>query len=459
MSGGKGGSVPKIPSYSENVNQRNPITWYKARSSSLASISGTSGYDPGIIWAIIAGVSPSTLEISNSDGTYPSNVQTWWSMKRPVQATPDNLQKTYLEVFDPATRFQMTYGNTLAPKGHYIFDAFKIDRSSESDVPGLEVEHTRGQRPRAVAFYAGRVFYAGVRASKWGSRIYFSQVLERPDDQVGSCHQNQDPTSEDVPDLLPTDGGVIVIPELGDIVKLFAFATGLFVFAQNGVWQISGPDGGGFKANDYSVSRISKSGAFGPHSFVETEQGLLWWNRNGIWALAPDQTGLNMTVTSLTDRTIKEFMEGIPDESKKYAKGAYNHQTKIVQWIYRAEAPTTISEQYGYNRILNLDTRSGAFYPWRPISSTYESSFELSGIISVVGDAAVEAMKTVMVEDKTVVIYDIDEVAVVEDMVYANTFQVMSGDNDSALTVMSPSISYVSIQERFKYLMVIKEIV
>ena len=456
MTGGKGGSAPKIPSHSENVGQRNPIVWYKARSSSLANIADL---DPGIIWAAVIGVEPSTLGIQNSDGTYPSNVQTWWSMKRPVQATQDNLSKNYIEVFDPATRFQITYGNTLAPKGHYIFNAFNIDRSAESDVSGLEVENARGQRPRAIAFYAGRVFYAGVRASKWGSRVYFSQVLERPDDQVGMCYQNQDPTSEDVPDLLPTDGGVIVIPELGDVVKLYAFATGLFVFAQNGVWQISGPDGGGFKANDYSVSRISKSGALGPHSFVETEQGLLWWSRTGIWALAPDQTGLNITVTNLTDSTIKEFMEGIPEESKKYAKGAYNHQTKIVQWIYRRTSPGSGDQQYRYNRILNLDTRTGAFYPWNPIATSHNNNFQMSGIISVVGDAAVEEMKTVMVGNDVVVVYDVDQVYSDELEVYSDGLIVASGLLEGALTVVSPEISYQTVAERFKYLIIIEEII
>lgn len=424
MSLGKGSGGSSITSITENTGQRNPITWY-----------------------------------FSEVGTYPSNVQTWWAMKRPVQATPDNLQKNYLEVFDPEMKDQITFGNTLAPKGHYLFNAFKIDRSTESGVTGLEVETTEGQRPRAVAFYAGRVFYAGTRASKWSSRVYFSQVLERPDTQVGSCHQNQDPTSEDVPDLLPTDGGVIVIPELGDVIRMYSFGNSLFIFARNGVWQITGPDGAGFKANDYSVSKLSKAGALGPGSFVETEAGLLWWNRNGIWALAPDQSGLQMQVQSLSDNTIKSFMEDIPDESKKYAKGAYNHQTKIVQWIYRATAPADITEQYGYNRILNLDTRTGAFYPWQPISDTYDASLELSGIISVVGDAAVETMNEVWADGEKVVVYDLEFVEANALDVYADGEQVVTADPASEIDVMSPITTFTAIEERFKYLMLVKAII
>jgi hypothetical protein len=424
MSFGKGGGGSSIESKTENTGQRNPITWYKSKT-----------------------------------GLYPSNVQTWWAMKRPVQATPDNLQKNYLEAFDPAMKDQITFGNTLAPKGHYIFDAFKIDRSTVSDVSGLESETTYGQRPRAIAFFAGRVFYAGVRAAKWGSRIYFSQVLERPEDQAGRAHQNQDPTSEDVPDLLPTDGGVIVIPEIGEVIKLVQFGTGLFAFASNGVWQIAGSDGAGFRANDYAVSRLSRAGALGPHSFVETEQGLLWWNRNGIWALAPDSTGLQYTVSSLTDNTIKEFMDSIPDESKKYVKGAYNHQTKIVQWLYRETAPADIIEAYGYNRILCLDTRTGAFYPWRPISETYDASLELSGIISIVGDAIVETQEEVWADGDQVVIYDIDEVYADGDPVEANGELVTSSLSDTELAVISSKLTSTAIEEKFKYLMFVKEII
>lgn len=425
MSFGKGGGGSKIPSKEEHTGQKNPITWYKSKV-----------------------------------GKYPSNVQTWWSMKRPVQATPDNLQKSYLEVFDPKLRNQITYGNTLAPKGHYIYDAFKVDRSAVSGVEGLESESSDGARPRATAFYAGRVFYAGTRASKWGSRIYFSQILERPT-QVGECYQMQDPTSEDVPDLLPSDGGVIVIPDIAEVIKLYAYGDGLFAFATNGVWKISGPDGGGFKANDYSVSKMSTAAALGPYSFVETEQGLLWWNRSGIWVIAPDQTGLSVQVTSLTDSTIKEFFDDIPDESKKYAKGAYNNQSKIVQWIYRSTAPTDIEEKFGYNRILNLDTRTGAFYPWKPIADDRDSALELSGIIALAGDATVQTNMEVWADGEQVVIYNIVDVFADGDQVFADGEDVVAGDTDSGdeIEVLAPLVTRTSVENRFKYLVFIKEII
>lgn len=422
MSFGKGGGGTKIESKEENTGQRNPITWY-----------------------------------FQEVGAYPSNVQTWWAMKRPVQATPDNLQKTYLEVFDPEMKDQITFGNTLAPKGHYLFDAFDIDRSAESGVGGLEKETSSGARPKAIAFYAGRVFYAGTRSTKWGSRVYFSQILERPA-QVSDCHQQQDPTSEDVPDLLPSDGGVIVIPELGDVVKLFPYGDALWVFATNGVWRIGGSDGSGFKANDYAVSKLTSTPGFGSHSFVETESGLLWWSRSGIWAIAPDQTGLNMQVVSLTDNSIKDFYDDIPDESKKYAKGAFNKQSKIVQWIYRSTAPTDITTKYSYDRILNLDTRTGAFYPWRPIDTSRLDTIALSGIIAVDGEAVNATEEDVYVGTDNVIVAELTDVYVDLDLVQDTALNsVQAYGVDVGTQVVTNVYARTSLENKFKYIVILKD--
>jgi len=54
----------------------------------------------------------------------------------------------------------------------------------------------------------------------WSENIYFSQIVETTD-QFGRCYQTNDPTSEDLFDLLPTDGGVIQIQGSGSVYKLF----------------------------------------------------------------------------------------------------------------------------------------------------------------------------------------------------------------------------------------------
>ena len=231
-------------------------------------------------------------------GKYPSNGQIWWAYRRPLEVGTDSPPKTYIEVFDPSLRFQITLGNSPAPKGHYVLDAFHQDRSGRSGVAGIDVKSSRSARPSACAFLAGRVFYAGVNVAGWNTKIYFTQVLERPE-QVQECYQTLDPTNEDVRDLLPTDGGVIVVPEVSEVYHLQTMGHQLYVFGRNGVWQIGGSEGIGFRANDYSVQKISGTPAISNLSFVDVEGSPVWWNRSGIYTVRSDQLG-NSQVVSLT---------------------------------------------------------------------------------------------------------------------------------------------------------------
>lgn len=345
-------------------------------------------------------------------GFYPSNALSWWVFKRPVALSNEDAPRGYLEVFDTDIRYQLTMGNTPAPKGHYILEAFNQDRAEVSGIAGIPLVTTGDEKPSVIAFFAGRVFYAGVHFVKFGTNVYFSQIVERIG-QVGECFQTQDPTDEDVPDLLPSDGGVIVIPELGEVVRLFPKGDSLFVFAVNGVWQITGSEGVGFKANDFSVAKITNTPALSALSFVDVDGNPVWWNRSGIWTLASGKDAVSTPqVTSLTDTTIKRFYDDIPDESKKWAKGAYNHQRKVIQWVYKNEAPVDETERFKYDRILNLNIMSGAFYPWSvPHHVTDDNDVvDLRGVFSVEGDATVEIDENVTVNGAQVTVNAADVV-------------------------------------------------
>lgn len=332
-------------------------------------------------------------------GAYPANSQSWWEYKRPVALGGTSHPRSFAEVFDTDMRNQMTEGNTPAPKAHYLLDAFKLDRTAVSGISGIDTVSSGGARPTAVAFYAGRVWYAGVKSARFSTNIYFSQILERRD-QVGKCYQGSDPTDEDIPDLVPSDGGVIVIPEVAEVIALFTKGSNLFVFATNGVWTISGSESLGFRANDYSVSKLSDTPALSKLSLVSVDGNPVWWNRSGIWAIGPSQNGLGFQIQSLTDQTIKKFIDAIPDESKKFVKGAYNHQTKIIQWVYRSTAPADLVESYEYDRILCLNTITGAFYPWR-IGGSLED-IAVRGIFAVEGEAVQLTPEDVVVDGEAV---------------------------------------------------------
>lgn len=313
-------------------------------------------------------------EITTWDGArtdFPSNSDIWWQYKDAS------------EVFTPSLADKIYLGNTPAPKGHYILNAYNQDRSTASGIAGFTPVTTGHQRCSTSAFFAGRVFYSGLDYIGNTSKVFFSQIIESPS-QFGLCYQSSDPTSEELFDLLPSDGGVIDIAGAGTVLKLFPLQDALIVFATNGVWSITGSQGLGFTANDYSVNNLSSVTAISASSFVNVGGYPLWWNASGIYGISPEQTSGAPTVNSLTDATIKSFFDTIPLNSKKQARGFYNLQSKVVQWMFRSTEASTIEQTYEFDGILNLSTLTGAFYPW----VLSDSSVRLNAMVVVNGSGA-----------------------------------------------------------------------
>jgi len=295
------------------------------------------------------GTNPITTYFT-SQSKYPPNSKQWWTGKN---STND---------FDPLTLTKFMVGNTLSPKGHLVLKAFFKDRSIESGIPGLETESVTG-RPSATSFFAGRVWWAGVSGSKFNGNIYFNQILEGTTN-IGRCYQINDPTSEDLNSLLSSDGGIIVIPEIGSVLKLFAMQDALVILADNGVWSISGPDGV-FKATDFTVSKISSIGVDSAESVVDVEGTPVWWGKTGINTVIQNEVTFKFGVTNISKDTIQGFYDDIPALSKVDAKGIYDQATKKIFWLYRSIANIDNLDRYRFDKILVLDTRLGAFYPWK----------------------------------------------------------------------------------------------
>jgi hypothetical protein len=291
---------------------------------------------------------------------FPSNADVWWLYKLADVEGGD----AGIEEFSVSKVDTIAVGNTPAPKGHYVLDAFREDRATASGIVGPSVITSSYYRPTCNAFSSGRVLYSGVSYQGYSNKIWFSRVIENTGN-FGQCYQDNDPTSENISDLLPTDGGVIVIPEAGAILKLVPIQGYILVFASNGIWAISGREGVGFAANDYAVRRISSVPALSGSSFVINKNGLpLWWNVDGIYSVVIDQVSSTIDVTTLTEKTIKTFFDDIPAQSKAYAKGAFNPLDNVIQWIYRSTTTTDQDELYEYDMVLTLNVLTGAFYPW-----------------------------------------------------------------------------------------------
>lgn len=310
---------------------------------------------------------------------FPSNADIWWGfLQSDGQYDPRPGETTYVP------------GNAPAPKGHFLLNPFYQDRSAVSGIGSFEVVTSGVYRPSTIAFFAGRVWYSGVSGQRYSNKIYFSQIVEG-ERQFGTCFQTNDPTSEERFDLLPTDGGVISIQDAGTIVKLWPIENSLLVFATNGVWGITGSEGIGFRANDYSVRKLSSIPALTATSFVDITGFPAWWNSEGIYIAASDSVTGSIQINPLTDNTIRTFYEDIPANNKRLARGYFNTRTRVVHWIYRTSDYSDLTQAYEFDGVLNLNMLSSAFYPWTVDSSPVS----INGIVVVEGTGSTTQLETV----------------------------------------------------------------
>lgn len=300
--------------------------------------------------------------------TMPSNADVSWYFKDADDAFD----------FSTAVINSVLIGNTPAAKGHFVLNLYDQDREVASGVSGATGFSTGFQRCATCTFFAGRLFYSGLSVEDYNSRIFFSQIIENPD-QYGKCYQANDPTAENLFDLLPPDGGVIKILDAGRIIKLVPVFGQLIVFASNGIWAISGSEGLGFSAVDYTISKVSSTRVVSHSSFVDVDGMPVWWAADGIYTLEFQAAAATPTVKSLTDQTIKNFYDDISFDNKIQAKGVFNPVNRIVQWVYRSDFANTLVKKYNYDRILNLNTLTGAFYPW----SIDTSDTTLNGVVVI----------------------------------------------------------------------------
>lgn len=284
--------------------------------------------------------------------TMPSNADVPWSF-RDTSNNPDFTNTSLARVYS---------GNTPAPNGHYVLNLALQDRNSL--ITGAVNTSTGFQRPSVCAFFAGRVFYAGINWTGFNSNIYFTQTLENTK-QYGYCYQVNDPSAQELFDILPTDGGVISIPEAGTIYKMQTIPGGLCIFAANGVWYLTGSTGLGFTATDYALLKVGDISTISDTSFVNVNGYPAWWNSEGIYIIeAPQNNGVLPGIKSLTYTTFKSFYDSIPVSSKRFARGFFDKTDGQVRWIYRSDSTTNLDATYEYDRVLNFNFRTNAFYPW-----------------------------------------------------------------------------------------------
>lgn len=278
-----------------------------------------------------------------------------------------------------------------AAVGHYIIDLLDRGQSREAEydrgcnpTTGLYTNSNPGSSPEYITFrtptvslpvdrtqggikvvseFAGRVFYGGFSSAVTGgdsqspnlaSYVFYSQQVQH-ESQIAYCYQEGDPTGTAEPDVLDTDGGFIRLSGAYNIQAMVNVGKGLMVFAENGVWFISGSDNGTFNANNQSVTKVTEHGTLSSSSVVLVDGTVMYWSDDAIYHIKQTQVGDYLSEEVSVN--IRTLYQTIPDDSKLVVQGIFDSYSKTVRWLYNNtfnNLPTTE---------LVFDIVLGAFYP------------------------------------------------------------------------------------------------
>ena len=287
-------------------------------------------------------------------------------------------------------------GNTPAPKGHFILESFNKLYDVVADCGGIGSEIT-SNRPEAVAFHQGRVFFTSPVVQNRGNGIYFSQQL-LTNDRASKCYQEADPTAAEINDLIATDGGFVPTPGVGQIISMEEFANGIIILASNGVWYLSGSElGSGFSATSLRLDKVHSSGALSASTVVQAEGQLFYWGTEGIMGVSVDEAG-TAVATSITKNSIQTFYVNISSTARKAAASVYIPEQRKIYWSYRDTAKDDTNTVRNANKMLILDLDIKGFYKYTIGEDSANNFPEVMGL-SLVGSIAAGVQTTLVVTD------------------------------------------------------------
>ena len=244
-------------------------------------------------------------------------------------------------------------GKIHAPRGHFIIDALdrkgsRLERWKElvakegysvAESEDLPEDSTQGGASTVVE-YAGRMWFSGFEEKggagaaerlRLESYTMYSQ-LSNSEGAAYRCYQQGDPTSRDESDVLATDGGVLPLDGAYNIKKMKVLGNYLVVFADNGVWAVSGSDGNLFSPTSQRVNKISDKGCVSAQSVVAVDTTIFYWALDGIYSIGLSEEG-GFSSNSLTSTTIQKVFDKIEDAEKRVASGKYAPFEERVTWL------------------------------------------------------------------------------------------------------------------------------
>lgn len=235
------------------------------------------------------------------------------------------------------------------------------------NIYGIDDEALAKPRFSTGCFASGRLWLSGIDAKP--NTILFSQTI-RDDRHYGRMYQEADPLNRDDNEIVDTDGGTITLAGAEQILSIAAFKAGVIVFANNGVWYVFGSNNS-FKANDFSVVKISGNGIVGEQAWCIAEELLIYFGENDVYAISPKAADdLGTPATKSIGTKIISFYNTIPLYEKASGKAVYNTSTKRISFTcnFQNQAWSVQRNVYKQNcqtrDILIFDLRLQAWYKY-----------------------------------------------------------------------------------------------
>ena len=207
-----------------------------------------------------------------------------------------------------------------------------------------------------VAYMAGKYFYLT------GDTVLFSQTVTEGNKGFDKCYQDADPTSEEISDVVDTDGGYVKFQTMGDGMALKTFNRGVLVFGRDVVYGLISPADGRFTATEYDTVELSRAGLIGAQSVVSVANYVYYWSPLGIFRIGVNQqTGTTMVAENISQLTIQSFYNNIPTVSKEFCRSSFDYANNRIYWFY----PTDLNDLTKLNSVLVYDLNYNAFYSFK----------------------------------------------------------------------------------------------
>ena len=253
-----------------------------------------------------------------------------------------------------ANNFDITFSSF----GPYVWDSVEQTGQVDGDVSlpksdGVQLD----VGPTSVAYHAGRAWFAGIQDKEWADTVFFSQIALKPA-SFGICSQEQDPTHPVFNQLLDSDGGAIVVPNLGTVQHMLPLKDNLIIFSDQGVWEIGGGQRGVFVAAGYSVRKITEAECSSSRSPLVVGDRAVYTGPRGIHIIGPNQfTGI-LEENSLSEDLVQTLWNDIPAAYQKTVQTVFDSALQRIYFLYG----DTGDNANHYSYALVLDLRVGAYY-------------------------------------------------------------------------------------------------